>query len=192
MMVVIYFSKKRLNEATRAWIDTSLFGSLLQIVSTTHKKISKPRHTSYSAHRRSISWRRPCFCRRSFLHLTDFSYFSSIILCVHCATRQSSWRPPGSVRTRRPSQCVGLSAESLSWWALLLLILWACCMLQVYGVIMGLNVFCNPFFRNKLLKSYHTVVWLSFVVGLILLWRLISFFRAEFKPGRGNVLGPRY
>jgi hypothetical protein len=38
MMVVIYFSKKRLQEATRAWIDTSLFGSLLQIVSTTHKK----------------------------------------------------------------------------------------------------------------------------------------------------------
>jgi hypothetical protein len=37
-MVVIYFSKKRLYEATRAWIDTSLFGSLLQIVSTTHKK----------------------------------------------------------------------------------------------------------------------------------------------------------
>jgi len=42
------------------------------------KKISKPRHTSYSAHRRSISWRRPCFCRRSFLLLTDFSYFPSI------------------------------------------------------------------------------------------------------------------
>ncbi len=38
MMVVVYFSKKRLNEATRAWIDTRLFGSLLQIVSTTHKK----------------------------------------------------------------------------------------------------------------------------------------------------------
>ena len=38
MMVVIYFSKKRLNEATRAWIETRLFGSLVQIVSTTHKK----------------------------------------------------------------------------------------------------------------------------------------------------------
>jgi hypothetical protein len=38
MMLVVYLSKKRLNEATRAWIDTSLFGSLLQIVSTTHKK----------------------------------------------------------------------------------------------------------------------------------------------------------
>ena len=109
------------------------------------KKISKPRHTSYSARRRSISWRRPCFCRRSFLHLTDFSYFSSIILRVH--SRQSSWRASWICRTRRPSQCVGLSAESSSWWALLLLILWACCMLQVYGVIMGLNTFCNPILK---------------------------------------------
>jgi hypothetical protein len=38
MMVVFIFLKKRLNEATRAWIETRLFGSLVQIVSTTHKK----------------------------------------------------------------------------------------------------------------------------------------------------------
>jgi len=35
MMVVFIFLKKRLNEATRAWIETRLFGSLVQIVSTT-------------------------------------------------------------------------------------------------------------------------------------------------------------
>jgi hypothetical protein len=144
MMVVIYFSKKRLKEATRAWIDTSLFGSLLQIVSTTHKKISKPRHTSYSAHRRSISWRRPCFCRRSFLLLTDFSYFPSIYFAYTVQPARAveglldlsehddhhnAWVSRQNLHPGELSSCLYCGA---------------CCMLQVYGVIMGLNIFCNP------------------------------------------------
>ena len=141
MMVVIYFSKKRLKEATRAWIGTSLFGSLLQIVSTTHKKISKPRHTSYSAHRRSISWRRPCFCRRSFLLLTDFSYSLAYT---------SRTQPPEQLKglLDLPNTTTITTRGSLG--RIFILVssppaytVGACCMLQVYGVIMGLNTFCN-------------------------------------------------
>jgi hypothetical protein len=144
MMVVIYFSKKRLNEATRAWIDTSLFGSLLQIVSTTHKKNIKTTPYVLLGSQEEYIMTTPLLLPPFVSSFNRLFIFPSIILRVHGATRQSSWRPPGSVRTRRPSQRVGLSAESSSWWALLLLILWACCMLQVYGVIMGLNTFCNP------------------------------------------------
>jgi hypothetical protein len=72
MMVVFYFSKKRLNEATRAWIETRLFGSLVQIVSTTHKKNIKTTPYVLLGSQEAYIMKTPLLCRRSFLLLTIF------------------------------------------------------------------------------------------------------------------------
>ena len=72
MVVFISLKKKRLNEATRAWIETRLFGSLVQIVSTTHKKNIKTTPYVLLGSQEAYIMKTPLLCRRSFLLLTIF------------------------------------------------------------------------------------------------------------------------
>ena len=104
MMVVFIFLKKKIE-----WSDESLDrNKAIRFTSPDcfyHlKKKSKPRHTSYSVHRRHISWRRPCFAAVRFF-FWPFFIFLSIKLRVH--SRQSSWRPLRICRKRRPSLARG-------------------------------------------------------------------------------------
>ena len=139
-MMVVFISLKKLNEATRAWIETRLFGSLVQIVSTTHKKIKTTPYVLLGSQEVYIM-KTPLLLPPFLFHLNRFFIFPSIT---------SHTQPPEQLKA---SQDLPKTTTITSAWVSRqylhpgelssCLHCGACRMLQDYGVNMGLNSLCN-------------------------------------------------